>query len=150
MESHSPISVRTAVSSFEIVDIERGQFSEVKPFAWQTDTAIAKNSWCYTEHNNFKKAKDILCDLVDIVSKNGCLVKIQFFYPVAVYQFTGADHPVFQKFFCRCRLAEQIMVITLGRFQMYDSALSKWNAANMGPCRNVLGELSEEDFSNHY
>ena len=29
-------------------------------------------------------------------------------------------------------------------FQMYDSALSKWNAANMGPCRNVLGELSEE------
>ncbi len=57
-----------------VVDIERGQFSEVKPFAWQTDTAIAKNSWCYTEHNNFKKAKDILCDLVDIVSKNGCLL----------------------------------------------------------------------------
>lgn len=57
-----------------VVDIERGQFSDVKPFAWQTDTAIAKNSWCYTEHNDFKKAKDILCDLVDIVSKNGCLL----------------------------------------------------------------------------
>ncbi len=29
-------------------------------------------------------------------------------------------------------------------FQMYDSEISKWNAANMGPKRNVLGELSAE------
>ncbi len=57
-----------------VVDIERGQFAQVKQFPWQTDTAIAKNSWCYTENNDFKKAKDILCDLVDIVSKNGCLL----------------------------------------------------------------------------
>ena len=57
-----------------LVDVERGQFSDVKPFYWQTDTAIAKNSWCYTENNEFKKAKDILCDLVDIVSKNGNLL----------------------------------------------------------------------------
>lgn len=57
-----------------LVDIERGQFAESKPFYWQTDTAIAKNSWCYTENNDFKKAKDILCDLVDIVSKNGNLL----------------------------------------------------------------------------
>lgn len=57
-----------------LVDIERGQFAECKPFYWQTDTAIAKNSWCYTENNSFKKAKDILCDLVDIVSKNGNLL----------------------------------------------------------------------------
>lgn len=56
------------------VDIERGQFSEVKPYFWQTDTAIAKNSWCYTENNDFKKAKDLICDLVDIVSKNGSLL----------------------------------------------------------------------------
>lgn len=57
-----------------LVDIERGQFAEIKPFYWQTDTAIAKNSWGYTEGNVFKKAKDILCDLVDIVSKNGNLL----------------------------------------------------------------------------
>lgn len=57
-----------------LVDIERGQFSETQPFYWQTDTAIARNSWCYTENNDFKKAKDILCDLVDIVSKNGNLL----------------------------------------------------------------------------
>lgn len=57
-----------------LVDVERGQFADIQPFYWQTDTAIAKNSWCYTENNDFKKAKDILCDLVDIVSKNGNLL----------------------------------------------------------------------------
>ena len=57
-----------------LVDIERGQFSSSQPFYWQTDTAIAKNSWCYTENNEFKQAKDIICDLVDIVSKNGNLL----------------------------------------------------------------------------
>lgn len=57
-----------------VVDIERGQFSDIKPFIWQTDTAVAKNSWCYTEGNSYKKSKDILCDLVDIVSKNGRLL----------------------------------------------------------------------------
>lgn len=57
-----------------VVDIERGQFSDVKPFWWQTDTSIAKNSWCFTENNDFKKAENIICDLVDIVSKNGCLL----------------------------------------------------------------------------
>lgn len=57
-----------------VVDIERGQFANAKPFIWQTDTAVAKNSWCYTNNNDYKKAKDIICDLVDIVSKNGRLL----------------------------------------------------------------------------
>ena len=29
-------------------------------------------------------------------------------------------------------------------FQMYESDISEWNAAKMGPCRNVLGELYDE------
>ncbi len=57
-----------------VPDVERGQFADVKPYFWQTDTAIALNSWCYTENNQFRPAEDILCDLVDIVSKNGCLL----------------------------------------------------------------------------
>ena len=57
-----------------LVDIERGQFAEAKPYYWQTDTAVALNSWCYTENNNYRAAEDILCDLVDIVSKNGNLL----------------------------------------------------------------------------
>lgn len=57
-----------------VPDIERGQMADVKPYVWQTDTAIALNSWCYTENNDFRPAMDIVCDLVDIVSKNGCLL----------------------------------------------------------------------------
>ena len=57
-----------------VPDVERGQFAEIKPFFWQTDTAIARNSWCYTEGNDFKSARSIICDLVDIVSKNGTLL----------------------------------------------------------------------------
>lgn len=37
-----------------VPDVERGQFADVKPYLWQTDTAIALNSWCYTENNQFK------------------------------------------------------------------------------------------------
>lgn len=54
-----------------LMDVERGQFADVTSFPWQTDTAIAKNSWCYTEDNDYKKSWSLLCDLVDVVSKNG-------------------------------------------------------------------------------
>lgn len=57
-----------------VVDMERGKFAEIKPFPWQTDTAVAKNSWGYTENNEFKNPVDIVRDLVDIVSKNGCML----------------------------------------------------------------------------
>jgi len=57
-----------------VPDVERGQFAELKPYLWQTDTSIALNSWSYTENNEFREACDIICDLVDIVSKNGRLL----------------------------------------------------------------------------
>lgn len=57
-----------------VVDIERGQFADMKPYYWQTDTAVALNSWCYTENNQYRKAAEIICDMVDIVSKNGNLL----------------------------------------------------------------------------
>ncbi len=57
-----------------VPDVERGQFAEVKPYFWQTDTSVALNSWGYTEHNQFRPPQEILCDLVDIVSKNGTLL----------------------------------------------------------------------------
>ena len=57
-----------------VPDVERGQFADMKQYSWQTDTAIALNSWGYTENNVYRSASDILCDLVDIVSKNGRLL----------------------------------------------------------------------------
>lgn len=57
-----------------IVDIERGKFSEAKPYHWQTDTAIARNSWCYTDSLEYKSSNEIICYLIDVVSKNGNLL----------------------------------------------------------------------------
>lgn len=55
-------------------DLERGQLADVSPYFWQTDTSVANNSWCYTENNFYKTPYDIICNLVDIVSKNGALL----------------------------------------------------------------------------
>ncbi|MHB1152147.1 MAG: alpha-L-fucosidase [Eubacteriales bacterium] len=57
-----------------VLDIERGQLENIRPLLWQNDTAIAKNSWGYTDGNEFKKSNELISDLVDIVSKNGCLL----------------------------------------------------------------------------
>lgn len=57
-----------------IVDVERGKFADAKPYHWQTDTAIAHNSWCYTTNLDYKTTQDIVCYLVDVVSKNGNLL----------------------------------------------------------------------------
>lgn len=57
-----------------VLDIERGQFADAKPYIWQTDTAVARNSWCYTENNSYKDPSEIISDFIDIVSKNGRLL----------------------------------------------------------------------------
>lgn len=57
-----------------VPDVERGHFAGLKSYFWQTDTAIAKNSWCYTENNEYKTPDAILRTLVDVVSKNGTLL----------------------------------------------------------------------------
>lgn len=66
---HEAFPLQTAV-----FDMERGQLDGIRPLPWQTDTAVAKNSWCYTENNEYKEPNDILCDFVDIISKNGALL----------------------------------------------------------------------------
>lgn len=57
-----------------VFDVERGQLAGIREDFWQTDTAVAKNSWGYTENNDYKEPGDLIGDLVDIVSKNGALL----------------------------------------------------------------------------
>jgi alpha-L-fucosidase len=66
---HHAFPVDTAV-----FDVERGQLAGIREEFWQTDTAVAKNSWGYTENNEYKRPGDIIGDLMDIVSKNGALL----------------------------------------------------------------------------
>jgi len=57
-----------------VLDIERGQLSNIRPYFWQTDTSISKNSWGYVANQDYKTARAIIGDLIDIVSKNGALL----------------------------------------------------------------------------
>ena len=57
-----------------IVEVERGGFAEPKPYPWQTDTAVARNSWCYTDTLDYKSSQEVIVNLIDVVSKNGNLL----------------------------------------------------------------------------
>ena len=57
-----------------VLDIERGQLAAIRPLFWQTDTAVSKTSWGYVTSHDYKTVDSIVDDLVDIVSKNGCLL----------------------------------------------------------------------------
>ncbi|NIJ43751.1 alpha-L-fucosidase [Wenyingzhuangia heitensis] len=57
-----------------MLDLERSKMDNIKKEYWQTDTSIGKNSWYYATNWIPKSAEDLVADLVDIVSKNGCLL----------------------------------------------------------------------------
>lgn len=57
-----------------IPEVERGAFAEAKSYSWQTDTAVARNSWCHTDSLDYKSSNEIICTLVDTVSKGGNLL----------------------------------------------------------------------------
>lgn len=57
-----------------VYDVERGQLNHIRPLFWQTCTSLSTKSWCNIRDNEYKTAKTIICDLVDIVSKNGALL----------------------------------------------------------------------------
>ncbi|MEM9237896.1 MAG: alpha-L-fucosidase, partial [Verrucomicrobiota bacterium] len=57
-----------------VLDIERGRMSGINPHPWQTDTAVGKISWTYIINENYKTSDFLIDQLVDVVSKNGCLL----------------------------------------------------------------------------
>lgn len=57
-----------------VFDVERGQLADTRRPLWQSDTALARNSWGYTENQRWKDLDEIIGDLCDIVSKNGALL----------------------------------------------------------------------------
>lgn len=57
-----------------VIEIERGRFNNLKHFPWQTETSIANNSWAYTNNLDYKSTYEIICLLIDVVSKNGNLL----------------------------------------------------------------------------
>jgi alpha-L-fucosidase len=57
-----------------VLDIERGQFGDIRPLHWQTDTSISNKSWGFVKNDTFKSPQFVIHQLIDIVSKNGNLL----------------------------------------------------------------------------
>tara|TARA_E500000178_G_scaffold63654_1_gene60582 strand:- start:2098 stop:3552 length:1455 start_codon:yes stop_codon:yes gene_type:complete len=57
-----------------VLDIERGRMTDIYEFPWQTDTSVGKISWGYIENEQYKSTDYLIDELIDIVSKNGCLL----------------------------------------------------------------------------
>lgn len=52
---------------------ERGQMDGVSYRKWQCETSTSYNSWSYCTTNKFKRAEEIICNMIDVWSKNGCM-----------------------------------------------------------------------------
>lgn len=52
--------------------LERGQMDGVCKNIWQCETSTAYNSWCYCTTNQFKRVEEIICNMIDVWSKNAC------------------------------------------------------------------------------
>ena len=57
-----------------VLDIERGKLDAIRLLPWQTDTSVSIHSWGYVENDEYRTAKSLIHELVDVVSKNGNLL----------------------------------------------------------------------------
>lgn len=57
-----------------IFDCERGQLDNISPFIWQCETSTSYSSWGYVENSKFKTPAQIICNYLDVISKNGVFV----------------------------------------------------------------------------
>lgn len=55
-----------------ILDFERGREDRLTPYAWLTDTSVGP--WFHQKSVGYKSVDEIVDVLVDIVSKNGCML----------------------------------------------------------------------------
>ena len=55
-----------------IIDFERGREDKLTPYPWLTDTSVGP--WFHQKSSPFKTVNELVDVLVDIVSKNGCML----------------------------------------------------------------------------
>ncbi|MDF7824991.1 alpha-L-fucosidase [Pontiellaceae bacterium B12227] len=56
------------------IDLERARMPDIYPDPWLTDTSVSRSSWSWTSDLECYSTDRLIDDLVDIVSKNGCLL----------------------------------------------------------------------------
>ncbi|TWT76536.1 Alpha-L-fucosidase [Planctomycetes bacterium CA13] len=56
------------------VDLERSRMPDIYPDPWLTDTSISPSTWAYAVDMDVYPVDRVVHDLIDIVSKNGCML----------------------------------------------------------------------------
>ncbi|MEM9237865.1 MAG: alpha-L-fucosidase [Verrucomicrobiota bacterium] len=56
------------------VDLERSRKPDLFPEPWLTDTSVSASSWAYARDITYYSVNRMVDDLIDIVSKNGCML----------------------------------------------------------------------------
>jgi len=113
-----------------IPDVERGHFASAKPYAWQTDTSIARNSWCYTDSLDYKSARELICVLIDTVSKNGNL--LLNVGPKPNGSIADRDRAILEEIGCWMEKNGEAI---------YNSKI--WRVSEEGPTKETEGQFSE-------
>ena len=54
-----------------VLDVERGKLDALRLLPWQTDTSVSVKSWGYIKDDEYREARSLIGEMVDVVSKNG-------------------------------------------------------------------------------
>ncbi|MDP8246449.1 MAG: alpha-L-fucosidase [Candidatus Hinthialibacter antarcticus] len=117
-----------------ILDLERSRMSEAREFPWLTDDSVDWKSWGYISNPEYKTANRLIDALVDIVSKNGCLL-------LNIPPKPDGEIP----------LAVRELLLKIGQWlEVNGEAIYEtrpWEVYGEGPSRVVEGHLSERQNS---
>ncbi len=115
-----------------VLDVERARMSEMKDFPWLTDDSIDWKAWSHISNPDYKSANRIIDFLVDVVSKNGCLL-----LNITPKANGEIPRPV------RERLLE--IGAWLGKNGEAIYGTRPWKIYGEGPAKVVEGHLSEQE-----
>lgn len=115
------------------IDLERSRMPDIFPEPWLTDTSVSKGSWAYATDLYIYPTERLIHDLVDIVSKNGCLL-------LNVAPHPDGTIPEDQK----QRLLEMGKWLEVNGEAIYGSR--PWLIYGEGPTETLVGHLADLKF----
>lgn len=115
------------------VDLERNRMPQIYPDPWLTDNSISKKLWIWSTELECYPTNNLIDDLVDIVSKNGCLLLNLAPHP-------DGTIPEDQKE----RMREMGKWLKLNGEAIYESR--PWLIYGEGPTETLTGHLADMKF----
>ncbi|MDN5213124.1 alpha-L-fucosidase [Fulvivirgaceae bacterium BMA12] len=72
--NYKNISYRPIPDGAAVLDVESGKLDRIRELPWQTDMSMGQSRWGWTVPWATTPPNELIIDLVDVVSKNGCLL----------------------------------------------------------------------------